>query len=160
MYQTTPPLRQRIAVLRWTLPVSFALLAAVYQLGPARWVHDLLGHGIHYGVEIMFYATAGPLLAYWTLTRLGQWLDEKESAEKDARASAQRLASITAVSADGILGLDAEGRIESWNRGAELIFGFSAAEILGQPLAGLLGGSDAAQVVPRLPGCSRPLRGC
>jgi len=146
MDSTTPPLRQRIAVLRWTLPVSFALLAVVYQLGPARWVHDLFGHAIHYGVEILFYATAGPLLTYWTLTRLGQWLDEKESAEKNARASAQRLASITAVSADAILGLDSEGRIESWNRGADLIFGFSAAEILGQPLSGLLGGGDAAQV--------------
>ena len=76
MNQTAPPLRQRIAVLRWMLPVTFALLAVVYQLGPARWVHDLLGHAIHYGVEIMFYATAGPLLTFWTLTRLGQWLDE------------------------------------------------------------------------------------
>ena len=146
MNQTAPPLRQRIAVLRWMLPVTFALLAVVYQLGPARWVHDLLGHAIHYGVEIMFYATAGPLLTFWTLTRLGQWLDEKERAEKKARASAQRLGSITAVSADAILGLDPEGRIESWNRGAELIFGFSAREILGRSLSSLLGDGEAAEI--------------
>ena len=146
MNQTAPPLRQRIAVLRWMLPVTFALLAVVYQLGPARWVHDLLGHAIHYGVEIMFYATAGPLLTFWTLTRLGQWLDEKERAEKQARASAQRLASITAASADAILGLDPEGRIESWNRGAELIFGYSAHEMRGRPLSRLFGGGEAAEV--------------
>ncbi len=132
--------------LRWAIPLSFAILAAMYQLGPARWVHDAYGHTIHYGVEIAFYATAGPLLAFWTLTRVGQWLDEKERAEKKARASAQRLASITAVSADAILGLDPEGRIESWNRGAELIFGFSAGEILGRPLSSLLGGGEAAEI--------------
>jgi PAS domain S-box-containing protein len=136
----------RIRLVRWAIPLSFAILAVTYQLGPARWAHDRYGHVLHYGMEIAFYATAGPLLAFWTLTRVGQWLDEKERAEKKARASAQRLASITAVSADAILGLDPEGRIESWNRGAELIFGFSAGEILGRPLSSLLGGGEAAEI--------------
>jgi PAS domain S-box-containing protein len=101
---------------------------------------------IHYGVEILFFATAGPLLAFWTLTRISQWLDEKEHAEQQARASEQRLASITAASADAILSLDAEGCIESWNRGAEFIFGYPAEAMRGRPLADLLGGGEASRV--------------
>ena len=139
-------LSDRISLLRWALPFSFALLAMLYQLGPARWVHDRYGHTIHYGVEIAFYATAGPLLAFWALTHIGHWLDEKECAEKQARASEQRLASVTAASADAILSLDARGRIESWNHGAELIFGYPASEIQAQRLTELLGSGEAAEV--------------
>jgi len=60
----------------------------------------------------VFYATAGPLLAFWILTRLGHWLDEKELAAQQARASEQRLASITAASADAILSLERVARLE------------------------------------------------
>ena len=146
MIQTNQTLRQRIAILRWMLPVAFATAAVVYQLGLARWVHDTLGHDIHYGVEILFYGTAGPLLTFWILTRLGRWLDEKDLVEKQARASERRLASVTAASADAILSLDAEGRIESWNHGAELIFGYAADEVKGQLLSDLFGGGEAAEV--------------
>ena len=146
MNQPSPAFRQRIALLRWTLPISFALLAALYQLGPARWVHDYYGHEIHYWVEIAFYGTAGPLLTFWALARVGRWFDRKEAAEQQARASEQRLASITAASADAILSLDAQGRIESWNRGAELIFGYPVREILGRSLSHLFGGGEAAEV--------------
>src|SRR3989338_8375468 len=109
MNQPSPAFRQRIALLRWTLPISFALLAVLYQLGPARWVHDRYGHEIHYWVEIAFYGTAGPLLTLWALTHIGRWLEAKAQAEHQARASEQRLASITAASADAILSLDAHG---------------------------------------------------
>ena len=146
MSPTSNTLKQRITILRWALPVTFAILAMLFQLGPARLVHDYYGHALHYGVEIVFYATAGPLLAFWTLTRLGHWLDEKEQAEQHARASERRLASITAASADAILSLDSQGRIESWNRGAELIFGYPAQEMQGRPLPDLFGGSEAAAV--------------
>jgi PAS domain S-box-containing protein len=146
MNPSHPTLQQRIAILRWALPLLVATLAVVYQLGPARWVHDTYGHDVHYVVEIMFYATVGPLLAFWTLTRISRWLDEKERAEQQARASERRLASITAASADAILGLDSAGRIESWNRGAELLFGHSADQFRGRLLTDLLGGGEAAEV--------------
>jgi len=139
-------LRQRVALLRWVLPLAFALSAGLYQLGLARWVHDQYGHNIHYGVEILFYSTAGPFLTYWTLTRLGKWLEEKELVERQAQASEQRLAAITAASADAILSLNSQGKIESWNHGAELIFGYPAKEILGRPLTDLLGSREAAEV--------------
>ncbi len=142
----TPPLRQRLAQLRWSLPLAIGLLAVLYEIGPGRWIHDVYGAASYFSLDILFYSTIAPLLTYWVLTRIGRWFDAKEQAAKQARASEQRLASVTAASADAILGLDAAGRIESWNRGAELIFGYAPNEIVGRPLAGLLAPGEAAEV--------------
>ncbi len=137
-------LLQRIIMLRWALPLSMVALVTLYQMVLMRWVHDTMSDPIHFVVEVLFYASTGPVLAYWVLTRISRWLAEKESAEKRARAQEQRLATITEASADAILGLDAQGLIQSWNRGAELLFGYPADVMLGQSLASLLSGRDAA----------------
>ncbi|HET7087301.1 MAG TPA: ATP-binding protein [Anaerolineae bacterium] len=146
MFVTGPALRQRIAKLRWVLPLGFSALATLYQLLWARWVHDTYGDPAHFAIEILFYSTAGPLLAFWMLTLIGRWLDEKERAERQAQASEQRLASITSASADAILSLDDQGRIASWNRGAELIFGYSAHEIRDRPFTDLYREGETAEV--------------
>ncbi|MEP7359869.1 MAG: PAS domain S-box protein, partial [Anaerolineales bacterium] len=142
----TQPLRQRLAYLRWSLPLAIGLLAVLYELGPGRWIHDVYGEAGYFSIDIVFYATIAPLLTFWVLTRIGHWLDEKEHAAQQARASEQRLASVTAASADAILGLDPAGRIESWNRGAELIFGYAPDQIVGRPLSALLAPGEAAEV--------------
>jgi len=61
------------------------------------------------------------------------------------------LASIVESSNDAIVSRGIDGRIRSWNRGAELMFGFSAGEMIGQ--VGALPPdleSEAAAVVERL----------
>lgn len=146
MHQVGYTPRERLATLRWALPLTFIGLVFLYQLGPARWVHDNFSDPVHFAVEILFYATAGPLLTYWTLTRVSRWLEAKEAAERQARASERRLASITNASADAILGLDQHKHLESWNRGAELLFGYAAEETLGQPLTILFESQAAAEL--------------
>jgi PAS domain S-box-containing protein len=42
------------------------------------------------------------------------------------------LLSLVSLSADAIIGLNRQGRIESWNRGAERIFGYRSDEIVGE----------------------------
>ena len=118
--------RQRILLLRWTLPLAIALLVISFQLILARWIHDRLSDPAHFLVEVLFYTTTIPFAAFWVLGRINDWLGEKEQAEKQAQVSERRLASITLASADAILSLDPQGRIESWNRGAELLFGHTA----------------------------------
>ena len=61
------------------------------------------------------------------------------------------LADLVESSNDAIVSRDITGRIKSWNRAAELMFGFSAAEMLGQP--GMLAPdlqAETAAVIERL----------
>jgi PAS domain S-box-containing protein len=142
-------LERRIFALRWAVPLALAAVATLVQLGPARFVHDRFGDGAHYLAEIVFYGTTGPLLAYWTLTRVEGWAREKRLAEHRAESSQRRLAFITSASADAILGLDASGAIESWNRGAELTLGYPAESMVGKPLTALFGDTEAAAIEQR-----------
>jgi PAS domain S-box-containing protein len=52
--------------------------------------------------------------------------------------AAQRIASIVETSDDAILSKDLDGVITSFNRGAEQIFGYSAAEVIGKPVTILI----------------------
>lgn len=50
----------------------------------------------------------------------------------------ERLATIVESSVDGIIGKDINGTITSWNRGAEVMFGFSAEEAIGRRFVDLV----------------------
>ena len=53
---------------------------------------------------------------------------------EETRRNLTRLSSIVECSDDAILATTAAGVITAWNRGAETLFGYSAAEAIGQPL--------------------------
>ena len=58
--------------------------------------------------------------------------------EEELRASEAKFAGILAIAADAIITIDDTHRIIHFNRGAEEIFGYSAAEAIGEPLSILL----------------------
>ena len=55
------------------------------------------------------------------------------------------LAAIVEASADAIIGKTLEGIITSWNPGAEMLFGYSAQEVLGKPMLLLIPPEGAAE---------------
>ncbi len=63
---------------------------------------------------------------------------QRNRAEELLRTSETELTGILAIAADAILTIDDTHTIVHFNRGAEEIFGYSAAEIIGKPLETLL----------------------
>ena len=63
---------------------------------------------------------------------------QRSRAETRADEVRQQLAAIVTSSEDAILSFSVEGIVTSWNRGAETLYGYSAAEITGRPLAVLV----------------------
>ncbi|MFZ2169458.1 MAG: PAS domain S-box protein, partial [Methylococcaceae bacterium] len=62
----------------------------------------------------------------------------KEEAEESLQNERMLMAAIVESSEDAIIGITLDGIITSWNRGAENIFGYPAAEIVGQTMSALI----------------------
>jgi PAS domain S-box-containing protein len=66
---------------------------------------------------------------------------QAERARKESRQSDEQrfqLAAIVESSGDAIIGSSLDGLIQSWNQGAERLFGYAAKEVVGRPISLLL----------------------
>ena len=80
-----------------------------------------------------------PVKDYSSLTREEliariQALDSFAQTDSDTADLGSRLAAIIEFSDDAIVRKDLTGRVTAWNRAAEHIFGYTAGEMLGQPI--------------------------
>lgn len=81
------------------------------------------------------------------LNRLHAELEERHLANA-------RLAAIVESSSDAIVAKSLDGFVTAWNRGAEAIFGFSAAEMIGQPIERIIP-PERAEEEEQIRACAR-----
>jgi PAS domain S-box-containing protein len=75
---------------------------------------------------------------------------ERRRYEQDllhASKEAERMAEVVRRSSDAIIALEPDGTIQGWNRGAELIFGYSADEAVGKAFLSLIFSPERANDV-------------
>ena len=76
-------LSDRLQLIHWTLPAAIGLLAIVYQVGAARYVHTTYGDWPHYGMEVLLYGAMAPIVLWFVLGIVRTWVEEKEQAEAE-----------------------------------------------------------------------------
>ena len=98
---------------------------------------DFVVHDPQAWVRLVVYVSVASLISYLN------------SRQRSARLEAERLAAVVASSQDAVIEVALDGRVVSWNGGAEQLYGYAAAEVRGQSLA-LLAPQADADVVPRV----------
>ncbi len=90
------------------------------------------------GVYRWFHAHATPIRDQdrRVLKWVGTYTDMHD--RKQAQELQARLAAIVESSSDAVMSKSLEGRIESWNKSAERMFGYSSEDIIGQPVTRIL----------------------
>ena len=74
---------------------------------------------------------------------------ERRKVQEQLRVRDERLRAVAGSTRDyAIITMDGQGRVTSWNKGAELMFGYSEAEILGEPFGRLFVPEDQATGQP------------
>lgn len=116
---------------RWFLPGIIFVFVAVQQVIQIHYP-DLYRPATILWTNLLIYGISGSLIVWVTLTLVGRDLRERDRVEAEERKREQYFTSITKESADAILSLDTIGIIQSWSRGAEHIFGYSAEEVVGR----------------------------
>jgi PAS domain S-box-containing protein len=71
-------------------------------------------------------------------TQLHEEAHERKQAEEALRQSEVRYRTVSQSASDAIISANHEGKIVGWNRSAELIFGYSEAEVMERPLTLLM----------------------
>ena len=113
---------------RRLLPVAVLLPVAI---GWLRWKGQQTGLFSDWTGIVIMMVSSGVLLVGLTLWTAFA-LDRAELARERGKESARRLAAIVTSSNDAIIGKTLDGIVTSWNPGAEVIYGYSAAEMIGQ----------------------------
>jgi len=106
-------------------------------IGKGREVHGLRKDGTTFPMELAVgdASGSGPERLFAGIVRD---ISVRKETEERLRHSEAKNRAILEAAVDGIITIDEQGRIEGFNRAAERIFGYSAAEVLGRNVSVLM----------------------
>jgi len=122
--------------------LAVVFIARFYGFGPA--VVCTFSSALLLDYAVFRPALSTPITGF-ELQRLGVFIlisvlvaglaRQRSRAETQADEIRQKLASIVTSSEDAIISFTVDGIVTSWNQGAQMLYGYTANEILGRPLA-------------------------
>jgi PAS domain S-box-containing protein len=116
--------------------VLFSLLAIVLALIVANWIISSIRKLETAAAGIGAMHAAGPISTALTeINSLGEILHRASLERRRGEIANAHLAALVSSSGDAIKSIDLDGRVLTWNAGAEELYGYSADEIIGKPLA-------------------------
>jgi PAS domain S-box-containing protein len=122
-------LRQALAEAHWDLVVCHS--------GPARLSREALDIVSAHDGTLPFILVSGAASGREMLAPLVERSLREAAARRAHLADQHKLAQLAAIvesSQDAIVSKDLNGIVTSWNRGAQRLYGWSAAEVIGRPL--------------------------
>src|ERR1043165_2597004 len=123
----------RIAIVALAVPVVLTI-SELSARGALAWLR----------LVALAIVAASLILVERRLAAFDRALRAQQRLETERRASEAKFETILSIAADAIITVDDAQRIVHFNRGAEEIFGYPAAEAIGQPLTMLIPGRFSA----------------
>ncbi len=130
-----PDKSNQLQWLRWMqrlLPLAIIIAVLAYEIPAELIFSERISPNFRLVFEIGFFGLFGAIVTWSALEWVRRRIEEQARQENEARAQQRQLAAVTANSADAIMFIDNDGLIQSWNRGAELIFGYAPDEVVGK----------------------------
>ena len=113
--------------------IRIALLPALVVPALIRWLL-LNGHMAGWfspSAGTAMFVVSATVVTVFFIFGIAIQLNRLDAERSKSDAATRRLAMIVESSDDAIISKDLQGRVTSWNRGAEAIFGYTAGEMLG-----------------------------
>jgi len=147
---TRPPEYERLdatlARLQVVLPIGILVAVGIYAGVFQVWLVDHTDPWLTFIFEFLIFGLFGAVAVWMALGWMQRLVNENIERDRQARTQERLLATISANSADAITLLDNDGCIKSWNRGAELLFGYTPSEILGKHFSLLVPQDHSAEL--------------